>query len=179
MWSFLSKHHWLWVWVLFLIHKCTHAHTYTHISLDIWPSGVLSCSISRAQLCNPIDWSPPDSSVHGIFQARMLEWVAISSSRGSSWPRDGAHVSCVSCTDRQYHQECQDISLELEYSRAKRPAYGFREIWYSMDFQKKMGEEFTSQKDTVSWSTEALPAEYITIADMTASLLAYSLCQWG
>ena len=37
-----------------------------------------------------------DSSVHGMFQARILEQVAISSSRGSSQPRDGTHVSCVS-----------------------------------------------------------------------------------
>ena len=36
----------------------------------------------------PMDCSPPGSSVHGIFQARILEWVAISSSRGSSWPGD-------------------------------------------------------------------------------------------
>ena len=38
--------------------------------------------------CNPMDYSPPGSSVHGIFQARILEWVAISYSRGSSWPWD-------------------------------------------------------------------------------------------
>ena len=45
-----------------------------------------------AQLCPPLcthrDCSPPDSSVHGIFQARILEWLAISYSRGSSLPRD-------------------------------------------------------------------------------------------
>ena len=40
-------------------------------------------------LCDPMDCSPPGSSVHGILQARILEWVAISLSRGSSWPRDG------------------------------------------------------------------------------------------
>ena len=39
-------------------------------------------------LCDPMDCSPPGSSVHGILQARILEWVAISSSRGSSQPRD-------------------------------------------------------------------------------------------
>ena len=39
-------------------------------------------------LCKPVDCSPPGSSDHGIFQARILEWVAISSSRGSSWPRE-------------------------------------------------------------------------------------------
>ena len=38
-------------------------------------------------LCDPMDCSPPGSSVHGILQAIILEWVAISSSRGSSWPR--------------------------------------------------------------------------------------------
>ena len=39
-------------------------------------------------LCNPVDCSPPGSSIHGIFQARVLEWVAIAFSRGSSWLRD-------------------------------------------------------------------------------------------
>ena len=48
-------------------------------------------------LCDPMDCSSPDSSVHGIFQARILEWAAISSSRGSSWLRDWTHVSCISC----------------------------------------------------------------------------------
>ena len=38
--------------------------------------------------CDPMDWNPPGSSVHGILQARILEWVAISFSRGSSQPRD-------------------------------------------------------------------------------------------
>ena len=39
-------------------------------------------------LCNPMDCSLPGSSIHGILQARILEWVAMPSSRGSSWPRD-------------------------------------------------------------------------------------------
>ena len=45
-------------------------------------------------LCDPTDCSPPGSSVHGILQARRLEWVAISSSRGSSQPRNQTHISC-------------------------------------------------------------------------------------
>ena len=45
--------------------------------------------------CNSMDCSPPDSTIHGIFQARILEWVAIFYSRGSSWPRDRTWVSCV------------------------------------------------------------------------------------
>ena len=48
-------------------------------------------------LCHPMDSSPPGSSVHRIFQARTLEWVAISFSRGSSWPRDRYPVSCIFC----------------------------------------------------------------------------------
>ena len=46
-------------------------------------------------LCDPMDYNLPGSSVHGILQARILEWVAISSSRGSSWPRDRTWVSCI------------------------------------------------------------------------------------
>ena len=49
----------------------------------------------------PTDCSPPDSSVHGIFQARILEWVAIPFSRGSSWPKDQICVSYVSCIGRR------------------------------------------------------------------------------
>ena len=53
---------------------------------------------SRPALCNPMDCSPPGSSVHGILWATVLEWVTISFSRGSSWPRDRI---CVSCIGRQ------------------------------------------------------------------------------
>ena len=45
--------------------------------------------------CNPMDYGPPGSSVHGILQARILEWVAMPSSRGSSQPKDGTQVSCI------------------------------------------------------------------------------------
>ena len=48
----------------------------------------VSVTQSCLSLCDPIDCSPPGSSVHGILQARILEWVAIPYSRGSSRPRD-------------------------------------------------------------------------------------------
>ena len=51
---------------------------------------------------HPMDHSPPGSSVHGILQARILEWVAISSSRGSSWPRDRTHIPYVSCVAGEF-----------------------------------------------------------------------------
>ena len=47
-------------------------------------------------LCDPVDCCPPGPSVHGILQARILEWVAMLFSRGSSWPRDWTHISYVS-----------------------------------------------------------------------------------
>ena len=50
---------------------------------------------SCPNLCDPMDCSLPGSSVHGIFQARVLEWVAISFSRGSSWPRDRTRISHI------------------------------------------------------------------------------------
>ena len=54
---------------------------------------VLSCV---PFFCNPMDCSPPGSSVHENFQARILEWAATAYSRGSSQTRDGTSISCIS-----------------------------------------------------------------------------------
>ena len=62
-------------------------------------AGVLS-RFQCVRLLHPMVCSPPGSSVHGILQARTLEWVAMPSSRGSSWPRDWTCVSCTSCIGR-------------------------------------------------------------------------------
>ena len=67
-------------------------------------------SPSRVWLCNLMGCSPPGSSVHGIFQARILKWVAISSSRGSSWSRD---QTCVSWIGRQILSQCTTIIFGL------------------------------------------------------------------
>ena len=56
-----------------------------------WSEVAQSCPT----LCDPMDSSLPDSAIHGIFQARILEWAAISFSRGSSQPRDQTRVSCI------------------------------------------------------------------------------------
>ena len=56
-----------------------------------WSEVAQSCPT----LCDPMDCSLPGSSVHGIFQAIVLEWIAISFSRGSSRPRDRTQVSCI------------------------------------------------------------------------------------
>ena len=51
--------------------------------------------------CNPMDCSLPSSSVHGILQARIVEWISRPLSKGSFRLRDGTHISCASCTGRQ------------------------------------------------------------------------------
>ena len=56
-----------------------------------------SVSLSYLNLCGPVDCSLPGYSVCGIFQARILEWVDISYSRGSFWSRDPTHISYISC----------------------------------------------------------------------------------
>ena len=60
--------------------------------------GVCLDAQSCLTLCNPMDYSLPGSSVHEISQARILEWVAISYSRG---PRDQTCISYISCIDRR------------------------------------------------------------------------------
>ena len=55
-----------------------HVYLATQLCLTLW---------------DPLDYNPPDFSVHGILQARILEWAAISFSRASSWPRDQTQAS--------------------------------------------------------------------------------------
>ena len=57
----------------------------------------MCCAHLCLTLCDPMDCSLPGSSVHGISQARILEWFAISYSRGSSRPRDQTYIFCISC----------------------------------------------------------------------------------
>ena len=64
-------------------------------SLLIEKEGKVTVTQSCLTLCNPMDCSLPGSSVHGILQARILEWVPISFFRGSSWPRDWTQVFCI------------------------------------------------------------------------------------
>ena len=65
--------------------------------------GVCVHAQSCLTLCDPVDCSPPGSSVRGNSQARMLEWVAMPSSKGSSLPRDGNHIFS---TGRQILYHC-------------------------------------------------------------------------
>ena len=76
---------------------CMYAHSFVVFLL------LVCCSVSTLclTLCDPTDCSRPGSSVHGISQARIVEWVAISFSRGCSRPRDQNRISCISCIGRR------------------------------------------------------------------------------
>ena len=73
-----------------------------HVSHSQWPifNVLCCCAQSWPTLCDRTGCRLPGSSVHGILQARILEWMVISSSRGSSQHRDQTHVSCVFCIGR-------------------------------------------------------------------------------
>ena len=78
--------------------KCHVIHPNSLISASIFLLRLVS--LVRAQLCptvcNPMNCSPPGSSVHGVLQARILEWVApVGSPRGSSQPKGAVYVSCI------------------------------------------------------------------------------------
>ena len=64
--------------------------------------GSPACLLSHLWLCDHMNCILPGSSVHGIFPARILEWAAMPSSRGSSWPRDRICVSGISCTASEF-----------------------------------------------------------------------------
>ena len=100
-----------WWWekpVLALVGRALLSRALIQLSADEWgctPSLIVflpkviqlyvCVSHSVLSLCDPMDYSLPGFSVHGILQARILKWVAISFSRGPSWPRDQTQVSCI------------------------------------------------------------------------------------
>jgi len=97
-----------WLKKLWYIYTHTHTHTY-------WKTVCILSRFSCVQLFAML-WTihnPPGSSVHGIRQARTLMWVAMPSSRGSSWPRDRTHISYASCIAGGFFTA--ELLGELEY----------------------------------------------------------------
>ena len=105
-WPFRLKKMFYYLMLMYLfLYQCSHQIKFilpfmeerTHESLHSFSLSVCLCvCASCPTLCDSIDCSLLGSTVHEIFQARILEWVAISFSRGSSQPRDGSPVSLVS-----------------------------------------------------------------------------------
>ena len=82
------------------MHSTHCSHTLRPFGEYMWLNPLKVKLLSRVRLCDPIDCSLPGSSVHGIFRAIVLEWIAISFSRGSSQPRDWTRVSRI--VDRHF-----------------------------------------------------------------------------
>ena len=96
------------IYISFLLKK-EFAYIYIHIHTCIGRYHVLCCAKllqSCLILCDPMDCSSPGFSVHEILQARIPEWVAISSSRASSWSRNRTHISCASCIGKRVLYPC-------------------------------------------------------------------------
>ena len=87
----------IWGKELHFVHLCISSHFLVQPALAHCLISSCCCLVAQScpTLCDPMDCSPPGSSVHGISQARILEWVAISFSRRSSQPRDRIHVSSL------------------------------------------------------------------------------------
>ena len=108
-------------------------------------------------LCNTMDCSPPGSSVHGTLQARILEWVAMPSSRGSSWPRDRTHMPYVPCIGRWASLVAQTV---------KNPsAMGETWVW-SLGWEDPLEKWMATHSRILAWEFHG-----------QRSLVAYS--QWG
>ena len=94
-------------------------------------------------LCGPMDCSLPGSSLHGVLQARVLEWVAISFSRGSSQPRDRTWASCIPGR----HFNLWDESVLLAFSRERTAiAITLQEEGHSWTMKNSLTSKVTIQK---------------------------------
>ena len=85
-----------WITLLCIACMCRGIRMMNYLNWNCWVAGCVCVYVhtqSRLTLCDPTDCRLPGSSVHGIFSAGILEWVAISSSRGSSRPRDWTPIS--------------------------------------------------------------------------------------
>ena len=127
------------------IYMCVYTHTYIHtMEYCVHAQSCLT-------LWDSMDCSPPGSSVHGIFQPRILEWVAISSPRGSSWPRN---QTCISCIGRQtlYHWATEPPGkLTLEYYSAmkKNEILPFAATW--MNIEGIILREISQRTKSIVW----------------------------
>ena len=109
--------------------------------IKIYLIALYSVTQSCPTLCNPIDYSPPGSSVHGVFQARIPEWVAISFSRESSRSRDRTYISWVSCIGRQILLPLCHLGIHLDCFGSFAFSYTFQNSL--INFHKKLAGTLT------------------------------------
>ena len=137
------------------------------VSMEVEPTGVCVCALSLQScltLCNPVDCNLPGSSVHGILQARVLEWTTMPFFRGSSWPRNRTCISCIAgrfftdwATREALTPTCFPTSSPWSGFSCKRTSPGWKaHLFYyqfvrSSSFQKKsqavLYESFSVMKE--------------------------------
>ena len=94
--------------------------------------------------CHPMDCSPPGSPAHGILQARILEWVAIPFSRGSSWSRDRTQVSCI--TGKFFTiRATREVHLLLQRPNPEQQEARLLSMWIAS--RKRWGTENKGRKE--------------------------------
>ena len=95
-WVWASSGRWWWIGKLGVRQSMVSQKVGHDWAAELTDACLLSCfSCLRVFSTDDMDCSPPDSSVQGSLRARILEWVSMPSSRGSSWPRDETQVSCI------------------------------------------------------------------------------------
>ena len=125
--------------------------------------------------CDPTDGSPPGSSVRGILQARILEWVAISYSKWSSWPRDWTHASHISCTGRWLlycsHQESLGNLQGPAQNESSRPFS--KECWEFQDDGVRAWNQVQgpSKGRALGDSTDSMPTTLALLQDACVFLI--------
>ena len=113
--------------------------------------------------CDPMDCNPPGSTVHRILQTRLLEWVAMPSSRGSSWPRDG---TCISLDREDPLEECMAThSSNLEW----------RIPWTLLSLCYSYHQVISPPSPSYSYSICETTQEYASDSESTVPIIKWSV----
>ena len=143
------------MWMVYSI--LTESQKETHFSRVC-----VCCYFSRvwSTLCDPVDCNPPGSPVHGIFPARILEWVAISFSRGSSWPRDRTWVSHIA--SRLFYYLSHQWSSKWTKKVGKQWVFLANEDVSSTDLEPKTNSTAPPKKtgDAGDWTQDIMHAKH-------------------
>ena len=143
------------------------------------PNCVCAVGAQSLQSCltlgDPEDCSPPSSPVHGLSQGRILEWVAISSSRGSYQPRDRTHISCLSCTEGRFfcHWATTQRQIRLTNSE-KKLRIQCVQLPILSPFKK-----FSKSDKLLPFGLPELRIVCLQIANTSPGVTAFTLSVWG
>ena len=128
-----------------------------------WAEYYYCCLVAQSwpTLCYPMDCALPGSSMHGISQTVILEWIAISYSRGSSWPRDW---TCISCTGRWIPYHCTTWEARINrhkllyikwaslVARLVKNPPAMRETWaWSLGWEDPLEEGKATYSSILAW----------------------------